>query len=155
STRLIGMLGVAGATALGTWAWRRKECLGLALGALFFTTLAPSLAIAIWRISETPVAERYLYLPTIGLCLLVPYVFGRMIENLRERPAARRAAVAGSLAAGALLFGSFALASIERNETWKDNLSLWTDTVAKAPNQGLPHLHLGLAYDRLEAATKE
>ena len=38
-----------------------------------------------------------------------------------------------------------------RNETWSGDRVFWEDAVAKAPQQGLPHLHLGLTYDRAEA----
>ena len=31
---------------------------------------------------------------------------------------------------------------------WKDDILFWEDLVKKAPNQGLPHLNLGLAYSQ-------
>src|SRR5204863_3927557 len=41
---------------------------------------------------------------------------------------------------------------------WKADLAFWTDGVEKSPNEGLPHLHLGLAnanLGRSEEAERE
>ncbi|MCK5505565.1 MAG: tetratricopeptide repeat protein, partial [Thermodesulfovibrionia bacterium] len=49
----------------------------------------------------------------------------------------------------ALIYGS---ATYQRNSTWKDDLTLWSDIVKKSPNKARPYNYLGLAYhkDKLE-----
>jgi tetratricopeptide (TPR) repeat protein len=45
--------------------------------------------------------------------------------------------------------------TFERNRDWKDDLSIWTDTVKKSPGKARPHINLGKALakrDMLDAA---
>lgn len=139
-------LGVLVPLAALVFVWRARKQMGSAREVfsvvLFFSTLAPSLAIALYRISETPLAERYLYLPSIGLCLLVAFLLERVGRRLAS-PWMRTlvpAVVALAIAVPALD------ATLERGAVWQNNMAFWTDTVAKEPDQGLPHLHLGITY---------
>lgn len=116
--------------------WGRE----LVLAALFFAGAAPSLAIALFRISETPLAERYLYIPTIGFCLLL----GGLIERLATRIPRRELRAAVALLVGLCVVVPWGIAAYRRGSVWQNNLALWSDTVLKAPDQGLPHLHLGI-----------
>lgn len=150
----LGIAGIAAALLVARWSWRRGQRVGAVLVGLFFATLAPSLAIAVFNISEAPVAERYLYIPSVAVCLGVAWAVGLVIEwtGARWGRAAGRAVLAVAVTGCVAVFGLFAMTTIERNEVWKDDLSFWEDTVAKAPHQGLPHLHLGLVYDRMTSS---
>jgi tetratricopeptide (TPR) repeat protein len=109
-------------------------------------TLAPSLAI-VWKIPAAPVAERYLYLPSVGFCLLAGYATARAyITGAALRSAA--------LAIVALALGSGALATVQRNAVWRTNLSLWEDTAAKNTTDGLPMRSLATAHQQLGDAAK-
>jgi tetratricopeptide (TPR) repeat protein len=93
--------------------------------------------IAIVSISPTPLAERYLYVPSAGFCLLAGYW---LVE------AARRAhfrAVAWGL--GFLLIVLYAVAAYKGQSIWRDDLALWRDTSLKSPHHPLPHSNYGLA----------
>ena len=59
------------------------------------------------------------------------------------------------MVAGAAIFATFGYATFLRNEIWSEDRVFWEDAVSKAPQQGLPHLHLGLTYDRTQANTPE
>ncbi len=124
--------------------WRKREGGGREIAALaiFFFGAAPSLAIALYRISETPLAERYLYIPTIGLCLFV----GLLLERLGTTFSANAAQWGVPLAACAAIAIPAGWSARQRGEVWQNNMAFWTDTVSKAPDQGLPHLHLGITY---------
>jgi tetratricopeptide (TPR) repeat protein len=148
---LLGITALVGFAVLGYFSYRRGARIGIALGVVFFATVAPSMAIAAFSISEAPVAERYLYMPSVAVCLGVPYLIGFLIEHASARwgKMLARACLAVAVAAGIVLLATFGYATSVRNETWRDDLVFWEDAVAKAPHQGLPHLHLGLAYDRM------
>lgn len=70
------------------------------------------------------------------------------------RPTARRLAAVGL---GAVLVAS-ALATVQRNAVWRDEISLWSDAAAKAPGGATGHINLGVGYlhvgdlDRAEAS---
>lgn len=123
-------------------AWRGEAFLSL----LFHAALAPSLAIAIFSISETPLAERYLYVPSAGGCLLL----GLVLVRLAARLATPMARVAVPIGVAALLAVPASWATLQRVDVWSTDLAFWTDTVAKAPEAGLPHLHLGIRLASME-----
>jgi len=101
-------------------------------------TLAPALTILL-KIPEVPVAERYLYLPSAGFCLLVGYAVA-LATAVASAP--RRAAAFGAMAVALL---GFAVATAARNRVWSSDLALWTDTEQKNPDSGMPARSLGTA----------
>ena len=133
--------------------WGRE---GIALG-LFYAALAPSLAIALFSISETPLAERYLYIPSAGGLLLFAFLVERAAARLLPsgKPALQQGLVAG---VAVLIALPAAAATAKRAEVWQSDLAFWQDAVVKSPKQGIPHLHLGIAYatqGKTEAAVEE
>lgn len=127
-------------------AWRTDERRVSLLLLWIGLTVAPSLAI-VWKIPAAPVAERYLYLPSVGFCLLAGYV------------AARAFAAGGAQRGAAVFIVAFALvggawATVRRNAVWRTNLSLWQDTAAKNTTDGLPMRSLATAYQQLGDAAK-
>jgi tetratricopeptide (TPR) repeat protein len=152
-------LGVLG-SVLAAWAFiifvrrgfgREAVCL-----AIFFVFLLPPLGIVFKRVSETVLAERYLYLPTVGGCLLLAFLLARLGAWLSRTRFDRRVAF-GLALAPAVLLGAFWTASVmARIPDWADDLTFWGDTAEKAPDHGLPHLHYGMALsDELENAYAE
>jgi tetratricopeptide (TPR) repeat protein len=85
-----------------------------------------------------PFAERYLYLPSFGLALL----FGVLMERERARAPGRAAMTAIVLLAAA---GVFSVATVNRNTVWKDNYTLFRDTVEKSPDAFMPRSGLANA----------
>lgn len=130
----------AGAAILSLRSMRSDNTLLIA-GIWFTVALAPSMAVAVRKISEQPVAERYLYLPSVSLSLLVG---GLLCSGLARRRL--RACTVAAVASVSILYG---LQSLARQRVWHDDLAFWSDTVAKAPSQGLPTYQLGLAYNEL------
>lgn len=137
------------AVAAGIW-WSRRTPGGareFAALMLYFFAAAPSMAIALYRISETPLAERYLYIPTVGGCLLAGFLLERLADRLKNRALQ----VVLPVAIGLAVATPAGIAARQRGEVWQNNLAFWTDTVEKAPDQGLPHLHLGITYSERRA----
>lgn len=53
---------------------------------------------------------------------------------------------------------ALALTTYERNRVWRNEYTLWDDTVNKSPNKAMPHVNLGNAFVRrnlLDNAEKE
>jgi tetratricopeptide (TPR) repeat protein len=87
-------------------------------------------------ISTTAVAERYLYLPSVGLALLVAIA-------LSERTSGTRAPWAVVAIAGALVL--LATATVLRNRVWRNEITLWSDVTRQEHRFALPYMNLGLA----------
>jgi len=118
--------------------WRRHRD-GLLLFVLvwFGATLAPSIAVAVRHISGTPLAERYLYLPSVALALLLGFACCQLYFIKWSRLAAWVVAA---------LIVAYSVGTVRRGIVWTSNLSLWTDTTAKVPGHGQPWSLLGIAY---------
>ncbi len=106
--------------------------------AWFGCTVSPSLAVAVLKISETPVAERYLYLPSIALSLLLGGIFCLALN--------RKRIVLASVGVAIAMVATYAAGALRRETVWQDNIRLWSDATHKAPGQGLPWTELGMAY---------
>jgi tetratricopeptide (TPR) repeat protein len=131
-------LGCAGLLAAAWW-WRRRGE-GVAFLGLWWllVALAPSLLIVVTAgPAGTPVAERYLYLPSVGLALFAGALF----------VAAFRSSRAGTTAIALLALATVAcVATIVRGRVWADDMSLWSDSASKAGEYALPWIRLARAY---------
>jgi protein O-mannosyl-transferase len=119
-------------------------------------------------------AERLLYLPSVGFCLAAGALLGgeaardaaagRGRRGRDEAPAgaARHAAWAAGIAAAVL--GALTLRTVVRTLDWTSARALWESELAKAPDQVVVNNNLALAYtaegkldlarDRLEVALR-
>lgn len=84
-------------------------------------TLLPSLVILFSRIAS-PLGERYLYLPSVGFCIFVVAVLGR----IRNRNTLFIVVL--------IILCSYSFSTHERLKVWKSELALWEDTVRKSPS---------------------
>jgi tetratricopeptide (TPR) repeat protein len=105
-------------------------------------TLIPSLAI-LWKIPDAPLAERYLYLPSVGFCLLV----GHGVAHLWSAGSARSPRVAIAAGMGAVLLTA-GIGTVRRNGVWYDDIALWEDTERKSQVSGMAARSLGTAYQQ-------
>lgn len=112
----------------------------------FFIALLPMSNI--FRMSD-PVAERYLYLPSIGICLVMGYCLSKGFDKRSKHLFIIMIIIS-------LLFYSALI--IKRNTVWRDDFSLWSDAVKKAPSKVMAHFNLALAAEekgRYEIAANE
>jgi tetratricopeptide (TPR) repeat protein len=88
------------------------------------------------------IVEHRMYLPSVGAAVAFGTALLWGLERLRLR------AALGLQCAVALLLscGPLAAATFRRNAVWKDELTLWTDVVAKSPRKARPHHSLALAH---------
>ncbi len=136
---LLGLLVAAGALALCVLAWMRNQRAIAFLVAWFFVTLAPSLVVIIRYSAQAPVADRYLYIPSLGASLLLVPLFTWLATR---RPQAQRAIGGGVIT----LCGLLAVLSLARSRVWADSLLFWKDVAAKAPGYAMGHRELAQIY---------
>lgn len=83
--------------------------------------------------TASPLAERYLYLPSIGFCILLSSL-------LRKAKTGNKA-----LACMAPVLLLFAVGTFDRAQVWGDDVAIWRDTVRKSPQSILAHMNYGAA----------
>ena len=136
-------LGILVAVGLCVALWRRGELAGLLLAS--FCVGLSALLVILLRPAWTPVAERYLYIPSAFFCLaMVP-----VGEHLACRWSSSRL-LPGVLAA---VFALIVWTTVERNVLWQDNILLFEDAVRKSPD--FPFAKSTLASLLREAGRKE
>jgi tetratricopeptide (TPR) repeat protein len=123
--------------------WRRTGRPLLFFLVFFFVALAP--ASNVFMTGGSTMAERFLYLPSVGLagCVVAAIcALGR--RGWLHPPAAARVA----WAALGLVSLAYAARTYDRNFDWQDERSIWASTVAVCPGSVRAHYSLGLALER-------
>ena len=125
---LAGLIGLAGAA----WWFRRRYPL-ISFGVfVFLLLLAPTSSIV--PIKDALV-ERRVYLPSLGLLIIV--------ADLLRRWRTSRRAMAGAMSAVLVVAG---VASYRRAQVWSSPVSLWESTVASSPKNWRANFQLAFAY---------
>ncbi|MGD0885784.1 MAG: tetratricopeptide repeat protein [Thermodesulfovibrionales bacterium] len=125
---------------------KSKVCFALLVIAL---PLLPSLYIP--AVGENVFAERYLYLPSFGFVLLIALALS-WAKTIKPKVTSGLVIISLSVAV------VYSVGTVSRNAVWRDDLTLFTDTVRKSPDAALPHNNRGNAYldqNRLDEAVIE
>ncbi|MCX6953514.1 MAG: tetratricopeptide repeat protein [Verrucomicrobia bacterium] len=125
---VVVVVGLGGLTLFGLW---RRPAIGF-LGVFFFAILAPTSLLP--GIRQT-MAEHRVYLA------LVPVIAGTVAAFYLW--VGRRGVVLGGAALLALT-----VTTIARNEVYRGEVALWSDTVAKNPRSPYAHTNLGYALSK-------
>ena len=101
----------------------------LIFGSMFYL-ITISLVLQVIPVGQAIVAERYTYIPYIGLLFIIGKLYcdvidGKMKNSLKIKPYFTAALVIYILA--------FSYATYERNKVWKDTVVLFTDVINKNP----------------------
>jgi tetratricopeptide (TPR) repeat protein len=100
-----------------------------AIAAILFLILTLIPVLNVYAVGRNVFCERYLYLPSVGFCLLIVRVAGWAVRSVPLR--FRRIATTGALAGVVLFFAAWTAA---RNPVWQDDLALFTRTLESSPN---------------------
>jgi tetratricopeptide (TPR) repeat protein len=111
-----------------------------------FATLLPVMNIVPLSNTNTFFAERYLYIPSFGFCLLAGILFRNLLER-GDGPTRFRAYLAALLLIS--VTEGYGFEAAKRNLVWQNELSLWMDTVKKSPESFMVRTNLSLALYRL------
>jgi len=105
----------------------------------YLGTLVP--VIGIVKVGLQSMADRYTYLPSIGLFVLIVWGVHDLTRKMR-----RQAAVLGTLAAVVLVL--FSAATWNQARQWEDDLTLYRHALKVDADNQVAHFGLGLYYSR-------
>jgi tetratricopeptide (TPR) repeat protein len=114
----------------------------------YLVTLTP--VIGLIQVGSQPWADRYTYLPSIGLFVAVVWASGEIVKDRRA-----------TLAAGAIAIAAIAALAVTARAqvlVWRDSVTLWTHAAAVTRDNARAHTNLGHALalsGRLDAALAE
>jgi tetratricopeptide (TPR) repeat protein len=131
------VLGAALLAILLAVRWRRTGKPLLFFLVFFFVALSPTSNLIL--LIGSIMAERFLYLPSVGLagCIVAAvYLLGR------RRALQRRVAAPVAWAALGLVCVVFTARTHTRNFDWQNGISLWTSAVDVCPESARPHYNL-------------
>jgi tetratricopeptide (TPR) repeat protein len=137
---LLGMLFTLWGVGMAVAWWRRDPHVSFAI-VWFFLTLAPALNIA--GVGVAAYGERYLYIPSVGLCWLAGQALGAMADKAAGRRVWWRAA---GIALGLVLLLAASVRTLVRLPAWRNNFTLGLATVREDPNAAVFRIYLGNTY---------
>jgi tetratricopeptide (TPR) repeat protein len=108
----------------------------------FWLTLIPSVGVNLLPLPTAVMAERFLYLPSVGFCILLGLALDRAL-GAAGKVAADQIRPAPAFALAGLLLAYVGL-TIWRNEPWQDHYHLYLNMVDTSPDSDLPHVNLAL-----------
>ncbi|MFQ5454884.1 MAG: tetratricopeptide repeat protein [Nitrospirota bacterium] len=121
----------------------KKERLLFLSVSWIFITLMPVLYIK--GVGENVFTERYLYIPSVGFCILIGYLAYKIDESFREK----------KIYIMRIIFLNFFLVlilysyqTIVRNRDWKDNITIFSKTVKTSPDSSIAHYNKATALHR-------
>jgi tetratricopeptide (TPR) repeat protein len=115
----------------------------------YLGTLVP--VIGLVQVGQQAMADRYTYLPYIGLSIIVAFGFSEIAKRF-EVPRPTLAA------AGALSLVALAAVASAQVRVWRDSVTLFEHALRVTAENPLAHINLGVAYlnrGRLEDAERE
>ena len=134
---VLSLIIVLGLIIFSFLAFKRSRAVSFGIWWFFITLFPVYNLIQIYN----PFAERYLYIPLFGFCLviaiLIEYGLNRFSFN-------RSAVLKAAIILGIVVF--YATIAINRNKDWQDSYSLWTQTLAVEPNSVRAHGNLARVY---------
>ncbi len=119
--------------ALAVYLFKRQKLISFGIFWFFLTLSVESSFIPITDF----MFEHRTYLPSFGFFLIISSVLFLFAWEKYKTFA---------IAALVLIIGSNSILAHQRNKVYKDELSLWSDVVAKSPNKVRGHLNLGYVY---------
>ncbi len=117
-------------------------------GILFFLcTIFPVLQFL--PVGQAIVAERYAYIPYIGLFIILGALFLGLLEKTVKSSSRNLLRWAGYILIAVLAFTTF-----NRTKVWFDSVSLWTDVMEKNPKSVTAYVNRGYMYNQYKEYDK-
>jgi tetratricopeptide (TPR) repeat protein len=106
---------------------------------LMFYFLNIALTLQFMQVGSAVFAERYTYVSYIGLLVAIAWMMNRLAEK-------RKIQMSYLYLLMILFFGIMTVQSFRRVPVWKDSETLWTDVIAKYPEDAEPYNSRGYYY---------
>ena len=127
------------------WLYKRFQMKAVVFGLLFFvTTVLP--VVQLIPVGVAQQADRFVYIPAIGLFLLVGLGIEALAQRLAQRSERLRLA---SVALLVVVMGSYAYSARIRAGAWQDSLSLWSAEIDRAGVHPMAYVQRGQALAQL------
>lgn len=126
------LLGVSAGAVIG-----RSKCPYLMAGWLWYLVMFLPV-IDIMQTGDQARADRYTYLPQIGLYLAIAWGFADLFRSVPFRRVILGCAAVAILAA-------LSAAAYVQTTYWKSSISIWTRTLSRWPQSYIAHCNLGIA----------
>ncbi|MFZ9660542.1 MAG: tetratricopeptide repeat protein [Chitinophagaceae bacterium] len=124
-----------GYIAVFIWSYKKNKYLFFGMGFFLVTII---LVLQFISVGKAYMAERYSYLPYIGLFFMVFHFLHQFIKEKTYRTS--------GIAFGLICF----FLTVNRQKVWADNLDLWNDVYKKYPNEGAVFEGLAADFGRRE-----
>ncbi|MBE9506980.1 MAG: tetratricopeptide repeat protein, partial [Chloroflexi bacterium] len=131
-TAWLSLLAAVAVLALSILALRRAPAYAFA-GLFFFVTILPVSGLLS---TGDFVAERFLYIPSLTVCLAAALLCTSLWQRRRT----------WGLVLLLLIALPWVIFTYRRNADWRDGLTFWSKTVAASPRSTIAHNHLGLEF---------
>lgn len=137
----IGVVLVLGSALF--FAYRAKAYWRIMVTGLLFFMITLLMVLQLLPVGRAVVAERYTYVPYIGLSMIIAQL---VIDAWRQRPGRSSFSTFGPAALLVLTMMIFSGITTRRIAVWKDSFTLFGDMLAKYPEDGLTHYNRGLTH---------
>jgi Tfp pilus assembly protein PilF len=148
---IVPVMVYAAMIAVAVWSWQRQRLITFSI--LYFLVTLSIVSNIVFPIGTT-MSERFLYMPSIGFCIVLAMVVARVgtfaAKNFRMS--------ASIVSAGLflLVLAGYSTKTLARNPVWKDNLTLFSTDVQTSPNSAKLQNALGevlvtLAYQETDS----
>ncbi|MGO9614109.1 MAG: tetratricopeptide repeat protein [Dissulfurispiraceae bacterium] len=142
----ISILLVIAITACSFWAWRKGKKIFLAVWVFYMVTLLPVLGIV--QVGLQAAADRYAYLPSIGVFLLIGVGIAQAWENNTLNKYTHFLNRKFVVAIALLMIALLSALTIKQIRVWHDPVTLWTYEVKGYPNAAFSYINRADAYAR-------
>jgi len=112
------------------------------ISALFLISvciLLPALLAAFGRMTWTPLAERYLYIPSATFCIAISLLLCNYLKQAKDTGRTIH------LFFVPVVFGSCVYTTVNRNITWQSNTTLFQDTIRNSTHFLLAKIAIAVA----------
>jgi len=149
---VIGLLALGAAYLRANWKAKRPGVLGLLLFILSYSVYSNIVVLA-----PDTMADRYLFIPSLGLCLLLVESLFRLGRVSLEKPSFAGVRPKVLVAIFSIVVSGFFLRSWIANGDWYDDETLITSRIAYMPRNAAAHANMGMIHlnKSVEAATRD
>lgn len=131
-------VGIVVLVALDLYSIKKNKIIFFGL-TFFLITIFPGLQFRF--VSAADVADRYTYIPYIGLSFIVAYYFEKILSGAYLKDLSKI-----SITIGVIIIIIFSYSTFVRCKVWKNSETLFTDVVSKYPDIPVAYINRGHFY---------